>query len=212
MPGKNNKPALTAERLRELLDYDPKTGEMTWRVKRGGRVSPGSRAGSLNNRGYVLVEIDGRCYGRNRLAFLHMTGAWPLNEADHKNGIRDDDRWCNLRDATRSENARNRKCSSRHGVKGVSYFSRCKTRPWGAYIDARGGKRKHLGVFATKAEAAAARLDAERRLHGKFAVSKRRAEPKDRVSFADQRLGEQLFELSEIMIADSMSETTASAQ
>src|SRR5262245_63170460 len=120
------KPVLTAERLRELLDYDPKTGRMFWKVSRGGVVA-GSEAGSLHSQGRVVIRIDGRMYKRSRLAWLHVTGETPAHFVDHKNGIRDDDRWENLRPASPAENSRNAKRPNRHGLPGVSYRPTLKT-------------------------------------------------------------------------------------
>src|SRR5262249_21172624 len=75
------RPALTAERLRELLDYDPASGTMVWRVNRRGGAKAGSEAGSLNGQGYVLISAGGSSYMRSRLAWLYMTGAWPAAPA-----------------------------------------------------------------------------------------------------------------------------------
>jgi len=100
------------EQLQNLLNYDPDTGVFTWRddlpVKRGPRVA-GKRAGSRNAEGYLYVEINRRKYKTSRLAFLWMTGEWPTFCVDHINRDRSDDRWCNLRDVTRSENRINYK-------------------------------------------------------------------------------------------------------
>ncbi len=206
MPGNNSRPALTAERLRELLDYDPRTGRMTRRVTRGSNALAGGEAGSINGKGYVDVRVDGRRYRRSRLAWLHVTGAWPTQECDHRNGVKDDDRISNLRDVSRAENNRNARSWNQHGVKGVCFHARKRARPWEASIW-MAGKRKSLGYFATKTEAAGAYTEASKRQHGAFAVSRRRAEPLGRLSFSDAKLGDRLFDLSEIMIADGLSET-----
>lgn len=201
-----NKPPLTAERLRELLDYDPKTGRMTWRADRP-RMSAGSEAGSPNGRGYVYVSVDGRLYKRARLAWLHVKGAWPEREIDHKNGVKDDDRFANLRHASRSENCRNTRSWSRHGVKGVYLDSRLRIRPWRAAICSN-GKQRVLGYYATKAEAAAAYTEAAQRLQGRFAASKRRGEGRRYVSAADQRLGDML---ADMVLSDIAAEAAALA-
>jgi hypothetical protein len=172
----NKRPPLTAERLRQVLHYDPKTGRMTWRVPRPGRPA-GSEAGSPNSLGYVLVSVDGRRYRRARLAFLYMKGHFPKEECDHRNGIVDDDRWSNLREASRAQNAGNRRYRNRYGVRGV----RRAGKKWVAVLRA-GGKLRYLGQYNTLS-------------YGRFDAAKRRGEGKDHVSAADQRLGNRLADL-----------------
>lgn len=78
---------LTAERLRDLFDYDEATGVFTRRFRRG-PTSAGKPAGTKNGRGYVQIMVDGRIYMAHRLAWLHMTGSWPTNQIDHINRMR----------------------------------------------------------------------------------------------------------------------------
>jgi len=64
--------------------------------------------GWKNPRGYLDVKSKG--LGRvklHRLAWLLQTGSWPSNEIDHINGVRDDNRWSNLRDVSRAVNMQN---------------------------------------------------------------------------------------------------------
>lgn len=98
---------LTAERLRELLTYDPETGEFRWRYTRGCRAR-GQIAGTVTCLGYLTIAIDGRKYKAHRLAWLHVHGEWPYPEIDHINRIKLDNRLVNLRRATRAENNANR--------------------------------------------------------------------------------------------------------
>jgi HNH endonuclease len=193
-PKRTAKPVLTAERLRELIEYCPKTGRMFWRVNRG-PARAGSEAGAINGEGRVYIRIDGRLYQRSRLAWLFMRGEHPAQFVDHRSGRRDDDRWENLRLATPSENSRNcRRRVSKHGVPGVGYTPG-RSKPWQAQIQ-RAGKRKSLGMFATKAEASAAYEAAAKREHGAFATSRRpKTESKHYVSFADLKLGDILAEM-----------------
>jgi|SRR5262249_13953776 len=91
------RPLVTAERLREVLSYDPETGTFTWRVSGGGRRTSGV-AGHHDRawKGYVCIAVDGRKYRAQRLAFLYMTGDWPPAQIDHINGDTSDNRWANL--------------------------------------------------------------------------------------------------------------------
>jgi hypothetical protein len=90
---------LTAHRLRQLLDYDSATGLFRWRANpRVGRV-----AGYVKQDGARRIKINGRTYMASRLAWLWMTGRWPVTEINHRNGVKDDDRIVNLREASHSQ-------------------------------------------------------------------------------------------------------------
>lgn len=162
---------LTAERLREVIHYDPGTGAFTWigPAKRRARRVPGNRLGyPMQQHGYLETRVEGRRYLLHRLAWLYMTGKWPQAEVDHVNHIRSDNRWANLRAASRRQNAANISRSARNtsGVKGV-WFDR-ERHKWTAMI---GGHetRRPLGRFATKEEAVAARNRAAFERYGEFA-------------------------------------------
>jgi hypothetical protein len=78
---------ITAERLRELLHYNPETGIFTWRVKRRGPVKAGDVAGRIHaDYGYVIIGLDGREYRANRLAFLCMEGKFPEQSSQQQMG------------------------------------------------------------------------------------------------------------------------------
>lgn len=158
---------ITADDLREILDYDPLSGGFTWRVSVGG-VMRGSRAGCHDGQGYIHIAIRRRKYKAHRLAWLHVHGGWPPYQIDHINGHRDDNRLSNLRLATGSQNNWNakRRRDNTSGVKGVSWDARSGN--WQAQIMIN-GKGKHLGFFSTKEQAASARLFAERKFHGEYA-------------------------------------------
>lgn len=140
---------LTAERLRELLHYDPETGVWLWRVSRqGARI--GKPAGSTVG-GYRRITIDGETYLCHRLAWLYVHGEWPSGWLDHAKGRANS--IANLRPATASQNAANRGAHSNNtsGFKGV-YFAKGAAKPWAARICCR-GERVWLGTFTTKEEA-----------------------------------------------------------
>jgi hypothetical protein len=153
---------LTAKRLREVLNYDPKTGLFTWRTGTPGR-SEGSIAGCLNSRGYVLICVDYVHHRAQRLAWLYMTGKHPKDVIDHRDGNKSNNQWRNLRDVTNYENAQNqRRAHTRNkiGVFGVS-LERGKYR---AQIRADGVLYK-LGSHATPEAAHAAYMKAKKKLH-----------------------------------------------
>src|SRR5690349_15052213 len=101
------KASLTQQYLKEILHYDPETGVFIWYTSRG-HCKAGNVAGSLNL-GYILIGICNFKYQAHRLAWLYMTGEWPTFEIDHKNGVSSDNRWENLREATRIINGQNRR-------------------------------------------------------------------------------------------------------
>lgn len=159
---------LTQARLRELLTYDPETGLFHWRVDRA-RAQAGDVAGSTNGGSpYLVVGIDYKSYTLHRLAWLYMTGEWPEEGIDHKNGNPADNSWANLRKANCSQNAYNQRrgVRNRSGVKGVSFWAA--QNKWVAEINVD-KKRVYLGSFASLEEAAEARRRAEAEHHGEFA-------------------------------------------
>ena len=162
--------SLTAERLRELLEYDPVTGRFWWRVSRGS-VQDGALAGALGVKDrYLQIRIDGRLYYCHRLAWLYMTGTWPAGRLDHRDLNGHNNRWENLRPATHSQNIHNTKArkNSRSGIKGVSYNP--KRKRWEARI-MQDGRTIHLGRYLTKEEAAEAYRLAALARYGDFARS-----------------------------------------
>ncbi len=154
----------TAARLRELLSYDPADGTFT-RKTASGTAQAGAVAGWIcSNSGYRIITIDGRKCRAHRLAVLYMHGKLPTKEVDHRNGIRADNRWDNLREASRQENCQNRSASKKNtsGFPGVTWDA--SRRKWVAQVKAE--RRNHyLGRFDCPAKAHAAYLAAKSRLH-----------------------------------------------
>lgn len=162
---------ITHAELLAALSYDPETGIFRWKIKANANgAMPGMVAGYIDPRpigGYRYIGIHGYRNKASRLAWFYMTGRWPQADIDHINRNRLDDRWCNLREATRAQNLWNTSlsCRNKSGVKGVSWDP---TRnKWTAHISAH-GKQKNLGRFSTLEEARAARIAAADRLHGDF--------------------------------------------
>ncbi len=157
---------LSAERLRELLSYDAETGAFAWRIGRGGLAKSGARAGAIESGGYVQIQVEGRLRMAHRLAWLYVHGRWPTFEIDHMNGVRDDNRLSNLREATRAENQQNerraRSSNKASGLLGVTWCERASR--WRAKI-MLGGKNKHLGLFDTAEAAHNAYLAAKAEIH-----------------------------------------------
>src|SRR3569623_1263526 len=133
------------KRLRDHLQYDPSTGAFRWRVNIC-NVKAGAIAGSRVKKGYLHIRFDKKSYLAHRLAWFWMTGVWPANHIDHKNGKRHDNRWNNLRSATNAENLLNRGMNRNNtsGFKGVSFDKR--VGKYSAYLTVQ-RKRKFLGYF-----------------------------------------------------------------
>jgi hypothetical protein len=171
LPAHVEQKMLTHERLREVLNYDPETGIFTRRIDlHKGRHKAGQRTGTQNNR-FRFQWIDDRPYLEHRIAWFWMTGNWPKHQIDHKNLNAFDNRWANLREATVSQNAMNRKGRSKSGAKGVYFIAdknKCGSKPWRVHI-MKEGKRHYIGLFSTLDEAKAAHAVAATRLHGEFA-------------------------------------------
>jgi hypothetical protein len=164
---------LTADYVRSILDYDKDAGHLIWKYrpdmpKWWNTRWAGEIAGSLDTNGYYRVTINYATCLVHRVAWLIVKGEWPKPEADHRDGNPANNRWDNLRQATRINNLQNRgkMPSNTSGFKGVHWHK--KKRRWRAVIRAN-GKRHYLGVFKTAAEAGAAYDAAAVRLHGEFA-------------------------------------------
>lgn len=154
--------AYAPELLRSLFLYDPVTGRLCHKGNRR-RVKAGSYADSTRRAdGYhqVALRLDGKQYQlkAHRVAWILEHGAIPDGlQVDHINGIRDDNRLCNLRLVTQRENDQNRRKARGYGWnKGCS--------KWEAYIRVD-GVRHHLGLFTSEAAARAAYLKAKARYH-----------------------------------------------
>lgn len=160
---KVTKAELTAEHLRMLVCYDPETGLFTRIKKTCNRVKIGKQGGSPNSNGYLQMSIENRLYLISNLAVLYMTGVWPQGVVDHKNTVKTDNRWDNLRDVTpaiNSQNLRTPTSKNKSGFLGVSPSHG----KWAATIGIN-KKKVHLGLFATPELASAAYVAAKRVMH-----------------------------------------------
>jgi hypothetical protein len=160
------------EMWKDIVDYDAETGVFVWRFRssteRYDRAFnsryAGKVAGGKKNNGYLFLKYEYEFYPAHRVAWAVQTGSYPKNNIDHINGVRDDNRWVNLRDVTQSENLKNARLprTNTSGRIGVRFVTRDKI--WAAAIYAE-RKQIYLGSFKTKEDAIAARAAAEK-LHG----------------------------------------------
>jgi hypothetical protein len=153
---------LSADRIRDLLYYDPDTGTFVRRESRGG-MRKGSNAGCIGANGYLRVRVDGKNYLCHRLAWLYVFGRWPVDQIDHINGIRSDNRIVNLRECSNAENHKNRRANKNgNGTLGASWHKNMGK--WQSQIGVN-GKKIYLGYFDTKEEAHTAYLEAKKQFH-----------------------------------------------
>ena len=154
---------LTAERLRELLDYCPDTGVFTRKIRTSNRVKVGDVAGFLRHDGYIGICVHRGWFLAHRLAWLHVHGEWPAKFLDHINGDRSDNRITNLRKATNAENKQN---SLRpHVDNKTGYLGVCHDKEKFKAQICINGRIRYIGCFPTPEAAHAAYLEAKRRLH-----------------------------------------------
>ncbi len=153
-------PKITHDELLSILSYDPATGLFHWTVDRSPTVRAGRVTGTVNDRGYVFVRIDGRSIRAHRLAWFFVHRRWPKNSIDHIDGDKANNRLANLREATSTENARNKPCLGYSVVKNKFYMAQIKVNH----------RNHYLGLFKTAAEARAAYEAAALKYHGDFSA------------------------------------------
>ena len=154
---------LTAERLKQLVSYDPETGVFTNSTPRK-KVRVGEVAGALDkSNGYIKLTIDRRHYFAHRLAFLFVTGAWPTGIVDHINGNKTDNKLANLRQGSRELNQQNMRKANNASSSGLlgAFKKRDK---WESKIKVH-GKVIRLGAFDTAEQAHHAYVQAKRQHH-----------------------------------------------
>ena len=146
--------------IRSWLTYDPETGALYWSKSGGDRRVKGRQWGSKSSSGYINGAVMGRSYRAHTIIWIYMTGEYPSEHIDHINGVRDDNRWCNLRMVSNKENSRNSSLSSSNktGVTGVYLMKRDGVYVANICVD---GKTLYLGRYKELSSAAKARKMAE---------------------------------------------------
>lgn len=154
---------ISIEALREVLRYEPTTGDLIWRIHVSDKVRTGAKAGSRRKDGYIAIRVRGHRLLAHRAAWAIHNGCWPDGNIDHINGIPSDNRIANLRSVsqrTNIENQRRARSNSSTGLLGA--FKERQRFSSRIVVD---GVAIRLGVYNTAEEAAAAYLEAKRKLH-----------------------------------------------
>ena len=158
--------------LRRQLAYSKTTGLFTRKVQSSNRVKVGDVAGTVSLAGYVQIRVCNVLVYGHRLARFYVRGVWPEGKVDHRNGLRHDNRWRNLRDIDDLGNSQNRHRPSSlntTGMLGVSRTTRSKSNPDTPHkFKARirlNGEVVYLGSFPTPELAHAAYMAAKRDGH-----------------------------------------------
>jgi len=163
---------ITSTYLKECLKYNSETGIFIWKTRPeyhfktiGAHNTWNTRfsstiAGTDDGIGYVRIILRGNRYRAHRLAWLYMTGEFPLDQIDHINGKRSDNSIKNLRQSDDSDNRKNmkRRDDNSSGATGVSWHKRAKK--WNPKIQV-GKKQIHLGLFDSFDDAVKVRKLAE---------------------------------------------------
>jgi hypothetical protein len=172
--------AITPSELRQLLDYNPETGVLTWRV-RGREWFPsnnshavwnsrwaGRPAGWLSaSTGYHTVMVLRKSYSAHRVAWAIHYGSWPEGEVDHADTNRLNNKVTNLRVASHSQNQANGKAykNNKTGFKGVYWDPKAEVYS----VQIRANRRlTTVGRFRCLEEAVAAHAKAHRERFGEF--------------------------------------------
>lgn len=154
--------------LAKTFKYDAESGVLYRKLKCGERP-----CGTLFNTGHMQVYFDGVMVGVHRIAWALVHGEYLAVEIDHINGDGADNRLCNLRLATSSQNNQNRRISKRNksGVKGVfrvNYHKWTNQKWWRVSVGHSRGKY-HISHFHCFGQAVKHSHEMRAKLHGDFA-------------------------------------------
>jgi hypothetical protein len=154
---------ITSDHIKFILSYDPDTGIFMWITHKRRPDLVGKIAGSPTNMGYWAIAINNKKMLAHRLAWLYMTGNFPENHIDHKDGDKQNNSFQNLREVTRSENLQNMRKPTKANASG--FLGVCAHQGKWLMQIMYNGKRFRKSGFNTPEEAHQAYLEAKRKHH-----------------------------------------------
>ena len=167
-------PYLDQTKLKAILRYSRRSGLFVWRrrsdvgqrwnTRYAGKVAGFSWSPDGGKNFYISIRIFDWPFLAHRLAVLYVNGVWPTNDVDHRDLDGQNNRWKNLREATKAQNGANRgpNAKNKTGYKGVCICS--KTGNFRATL-----RGKHLGNRSTAKAAADLYNAAAKAYFGDFA-------------------------------------------
>lgn len=155
------------EEVRKRLRYEPETGKFYSKVHNSNVKIGQEMKGVVDNKGYIRIGVGGKIYKAHRLAFICMEQNLP-EQVDHKNRVKTDNRWSNLRAANQSKNQWNTKerSTSTSGYKNV--YWRSQRNKWVVFVRAGEGKSVYIGTYSDVEEANIAATNARIKYQGEF--------------------------------------------
>ena len=154
---------ITHDHIRTILDYNPKTGEFTWKTHKRRPDLIGKKAGSPTNAGYWAIAINNQKRFAHRLAWLYMTGKHPLKHIDHKDGNKQNNAFSNLREVDRVGNLQNMRKATKANKVGFLGVSQHQGK-WRTQIMID-GERIRVSGFDTPEQAHEKYLELKRKHH-----------------------------------------------
>lgn len=157
----------SADQLHDLFNYDPEIGVLTWKTRppttRANKIhnsrDAGHPVGAVDTWGHRQVRVEGKLRAAHRIIWKMMTGEDAKQQIDHINGLCDDNRWANLREATALQNSWNHplQANNKSGSPCVSPLNtiRATSKKWRVTFGMN-RKKIFVGDFYTKEEAVAA--------------------------------------------------------
>lgn len=171
------KDLITYEEVNALLNYDPETGILTWKVDRGSNNKAGGVAGGISEHGYIRISLNSIRYTAHKLIWLLYYGEHPSSKIDHINRDGLDNRICNLRLVSVSDNNFNRSIQKNNttGYKGV-----CQKKSTGKYWAQiyKNGKMTYLGSFHDMNDAILAYEKAAREIYSELENPTSKSKPR----------------------------------
>jgi hypothetical protein len=174
----NNAPTPDIQIIKESLKYNRADGTLIWRVRprhhfkdkhiwtRFNTLYAGKVAGTLQNEGYLHVQINHKKILAHRIAWLLLKGRWPKKLIDHADGDGTNNCANNIREADTYENCMN--AVSRVNASGFKNVHRHSCGKWVVTIKHR-GQTIYGGLHNSVEKAAKKAKELRDKHHGKFA-------------------------------------------